>query len=191
MAQLDSTLRAAVLCLSGLFLFSAAETVAGVGTVRISSDPFTNSSSQHMTEVEPHIFATGSTIVATFQQGRVFGGGASDIGFATSIDSGATWQDGSLPGITMFYGGGPYPRASDPSVVFDVAHQTWMIAVLPATGRALWQRPDIGEPLERWAQLGRSGQRDLRGERLLRQTVDYLRQYADQPILWQLLRRMG
>src|SRR5216684_2203419 len=101
------------------------------GPLQISSDPFTNSSSQHMTEVEPHIFANGSTIVATFQQGRFFDGGGSDIGFATSVDNGATWQDGSLPGITIFYGGGPYPRASDPSVVFDIAHGIWMIAVLP------------------------------------------------------------
>jgi len=35
--------------------------------VQISSDPFTNSTSQHATEVEPDTFASGSTFVSTFQ----------------------------------------------------------------------------------------------------------------------------
>src|SRR5216684_4671632 len=99
-------LRLSLVTLVGFGLLLAASVDAG--TVQVSTDPFTNAGSQHMTEVEPHIFANGSTIVATVQQGRIFGGGSSDIGFATSVDNGATWQDGSLPGITIFYGGGPY-----------------------------------------------------------------------------------
>src|ERR1700716_2616971 len=133
MAQLDSTLRAAVFCLSGVFLLSAAETVAGTGTVRISSDPFTNPASQHMTEVEPHIFANGSTIVATFQQGRFFGGGCSDIGFTTSVDNGATWRAGSLPGITEF-AGGSHQAVSDPAVAYNAAYGLWLIESLPLGG---------------------------------------------------------
>ncbi len=67
---------------------------------KLSSDPYTNSTSQHATEVEPDTFAFGSTIVTAFQVGRIHGGGASDIGFATSTDAGTTWNSGFLPGIT-------------------------------------------------------------------------------------------
>jgi len=97
---------------------------------QISTDTFTNSSSQHATEVEPDTFAFGSTIVATFQMGRfVVGGGSSDIGFSTSTDGGFSWTNGTLPGITTFVGG-PFGRASDPSVAFDSTHGVWMIVSL-------------------------------------------------------------
>src|SRR5690242_20076228 len=82
--------------------------------VQISTDPFTNTSSQHQTEVEPDTFAFGSTIVAAFQSGRFSDGGSSDIGWATSRDSGATWTKGFLPGITVYSGGGTFDRVSDP-----------------------------------------------------------------------------
>jgi hypothetical protein len=97
---------------------------------QISTDTFTNGSSQHATEVEPDTFAFGSTMVATFQMGRfVVGGGSSDIGFSTTTDGGVTWTNGSLPGITTFVGG-PFPRASDPSVAFDSSHNVWLIVSL-------------------------------------------------------------
>src|SRR5713101_9334219 len=76
--QLD--LHLALVSVTGICLFYAAD--ASAQSVQISSDPFSNSSSQHMTEVEPQIYANGSTIVAAFQQGRIFGGGSSDIGFS-------------------------------------------------------------------------------------------------------------
>src|SRR5438034_2934423 len=60
---------------------------ATVPLTKLSSDPYTNSTSQHATEVEPDTFAFGSTIVTAFQVGRIHGGGASDIGFATSTDA--------------------------------------------------------------------------------------------------------
>jgi hypothetical protein len=101
-----------------------------VPLTRLSTDTFTNGSSQHATEVEPDTFAFGSTIVSAFQVGRIFSGGAADIGFATSTDGGATWTNGFLPGITMFQGG-TFSAASDPSVAFDAAHGVWMIASLP------------------------------------------------------------
>lgn len=118
-------------------LFPSVAITAGaqVALTQISADPFTNSTSQHATEVEPNVVASGSTLVAAFQQGRFSGqdghGGASDIGWATSTDSGATWTHGSLPGITGFEGNGPYDRVSDPVVAFDAAHNVWMIASLP------------------------------------------------------------
>jgi hypothetical protein len=102
---------------------------AAVPLTRLSSDPFTNSSSQHRTEVEPDTYSVGSTIVAAAQAGRFFNGGASGIAWATSKDSGATWRNGVLPGLTK-YAGGPYDRASDPSVAFDARHNVWLVSSL-------------------------------------------------------------
>src|SRR6266487_5011280 len=82
----------------------AAETLT-----QISSDPYTNPTSNHKTEVEPDTFAFGNTIVATFQVGRFFNGGASNIGWATSTNAGETWTHGFLRNITVF-AGGPYDR---------------------------------------------------------------------------------
>src|SRR5215469_517887 len=72
----------------------------GSNLVQISSDPFTAGPGQHATEVEPHLVSNGTTMVAAFQVGRIAPGGATDIGFATSTDGGATWNQGSLPGLT-------------------------------------------------------------------------------------------
>ena len=74
---------------------------AQIQITKLSGDAFTNQTSQHATEVEPAMFANGSTIVTAFQVARIFGGGAADIGFATSSDGGATWNSGLLPGITI------------------------------------------------------------------------------------------
>jgi hypothetical protein len=104
---------------------------AVVPLTQISTDSFTNSSSQHKTEVEAHVWANGSTIVSAFQVARIFGGGGADIGFATSPDGGATWTNGFLPGITQFQGGGSYSAASDPAVAYDGLHGVWMISTLP------------------------------------------------------------
>lgn len=103
---------------------------AQTGLVKLSTDTFTNSSSQHATEVEPDTYGFGSTIVATFQVGRIFDGGSSDIGFATTTNGGATWTNGFLPGITVNYQGGSFAAASDPSVAYDAAHNVWMINCL-------------------------------------------------------------
>ncbi|MBV9713408.1 MAG: exo-alpha-sialidase, partial [Ktedonobacteraceae bacterium] len=102
--------------------------------LQLSSDPFTNSSSQHKTEVEPDTFSFGSTIVSAFQTGRIFGGGSADIGWATSNDNGATWSNGFLPGTTVFATPpGPFSAISDPSVAYDAAHHTWLILSLAIT----------------------------------------------------------
>lgn len=99
---------------------------------QISTDPFSNADSQHATEVEADTLSFGNTIVTAFQQGRFnTGGGSSDIGWATSLDAGVTWQHGSLPGITRIEGSGSFDRATDPAVAFDAAHAVWLIATLP------------------------------------------------------------
>jgi len=107
--------------------------------IQISSDPYTNPTSQHATQVEPDTFAFGSTVVAVFQSGRFFNGGANNIGFATSVDRGGTWTHGFFPATTVFATPpGRYDRASDASVAFDAKHNVWisswlgLIAVNPA-----------------------------------------------------------
>ena len=98
---------------------------------QMSSDPFTIGPGQHATEVEPHMLASGSTLVAAFQTGRIAPGGSTDIGWATSTDGGSSWSHGFLPGLTKGEGTGPYDAASDPAVGFDSKHGVWMIASLP------------------------------------------------------------
>ncbi|HEY7993779.1 MAG TPA: sialidase family protein [Candidatus Eremiobacteraceae bacterium] len=106
-----------------------------VTLVQTSTDPFTNNSSMHKTEVEPDILGVGSTLVSVFQVGRFNDGGASDIGFATSADAGAHWTMGFLPGITKIeHSGNPWDRASDPTVAFDAKHGLWLAATLPLLG---------------------------------------------------------
>jgi hypothetical protein len=127
---------AAVLAVAAA-LVGAGSAGANVPLTRVSADPFTNATSQHATEVEPDTFAFGSTVVATYQVGRFFNGGASDIGFARSTDGGATWGVSSfLPGLTFNAGpfadpNSPYERVSDPSVAYDARHNTWMISSIP------------------------------------------------------------
>src|SRR6476661_4424058 len=122
-------------------LLGAAPAHANVPLKQVSSDPFTNPTSQHATEVEPDTFAFGSTVVGTFQVGRFFNGGATDIGFVRSGDGGATWDaPGLLPGMTFSSGAAsPFERVSDPSVAYDAAHATWLISSIPLL-------PDISVP---------------------------------------------
>ena len=118
-------------------LIAAGGARATVPLTQVSADPFTNSDSQHATEVEPDTFASGSTVLATYQVGRFFNGGASDIGWARSSDGGATWDVSSfLPGLTRNAGrfGDPdsqFTRVSDPSTAYDAKHNTWMISSIP------------------------------------------------------------
>ena len=98
----------------------------------VISDPYTNATSQHATAVEPDTFAFGNTLVVAAQVGRFFGGGASSTAFATSIDGGATFTSGPLPGLTDQppFPGGTYVRTTDPVVAYDARHDVWMISSL-------------------------------------------------------------
>ncbi len=101
--------------------------------VKLSTDTFHNSDSEHRSEVEPDTFAWGSTIVSAFQVARVYGGGGADVGFATSTDGGKTWTSGYLPALTDNYKGGNFTAASDAAVAYDAKHGVWMISTLPLT----------------------------------------------------------
>ncbi len=130
--SIGMTLTLSTLVLALVFaLYSRTPTFAAGSLVQISSDPFTNNTSNHKTEVEPDTFAFGNTIVSAFQVGRFFNGGASDIGFATSTDGGASWVHGFLPGTTPFSTpAGMWARTSDASVAFDASHGVWLISFL-------------------------------------------------------------
>jgi BNR repeat-like domain len=98
---------------------------------RLSVDASKNPAGQHETSVEPADAAWGTTVVAAYQVGRFATGGASNIGFAVSNDSGRTWTRGLLPGVTVESGpAGPEQAASDPTVAYDAAHGLWLIATL-------------------------------------------------------------
>jgi BNR repeat-like domain len=98
---------------------------------RLSVDTSKNPAGQHETSVEPADAAWGTTVVAAYQVGRFATGGASNIGFAVSNDSGRTWTRGLLPGVTVESSpAGPEQAASDPTVAYDAAHGMWLIATL-------------------------------------------------------------
>jgi hypothetical protein len=109
----------------GLLVVSAVS-ADSVLPLPISNDPYTNSGPAHKTQLEPDSYASGSTIVALTQSGRYYsGGGASNLVFATSHDSGRTWTTGGLPGTTVNEGG-PWPRISDPSIAYDPQDNVWL-----------------------------------------------------------------
>ena len=131
--------RAATLVAATLAAGFAAATPAHAaqpGVTQISSDPYTTAnapSGQHATEVEPDTFAFGSTVVSAFQTGRVFNGGATDIGWATSSNGGVSWTHGFLPGTSKeAMKPGPFFSVSDPSVAYDARDGAWIISWLGA-----------------------------------------------------------
>jgi hypothetical protein len=105
-------------------------------TLTIATDAYTqatcaaSTTTSHHTIVEPDTFSYGSTIVAAYQVGRVYDGGACAIGFSTSTDNGATWTSGLLPGITKWAGSGANDRATDASVAYDAKHNVWLVSSL-------------------------------------------------------------
>jgi hypothetical protein len=102
-----------------------------VAVTIIATDPFTNSTSQHATIVEPDTYSFGSTIVAAAQWGRFTDGGSSDIGVSVSTNNGTSWTAQQLPGLTVnSTPAGPWARVSDPSVAYDASHNVWMVSGL-------------------------------------------------------------
>ncbi len=126
------TRRAVLTSALGFAVSIAAIPASAQGVLRqLSQDSFTDPSAQHMTEVEPSAFAQGPVIVAAFQVARISSGGGDDIGWATSLNGGITWNNGTLPGLTVAGGGGTNSAASDASVAYDAKHGMWLISTLP------------------------------------------------------------
>jgi BNR repeat protein len=124
---------AVVLGVLVVVLLGVAAAQANVPLTRVSADPYTNTTSQHATEVEPDTFADHGTVVAAFQVGRFFNGGATDIGVVRSGDGGANWGAPSFLHDTFNSGdaSSPYERVSDPSVAYDAAHGVWLVSSIP------------------------------------------------------------
>ena len=127
------------LALAAAAAFALAGPAAALGAsapLPIANDPFTqatcqaSSTTNHQANVEPDTFASGSTIVAAFQVGRIYDGGACAIGFSTSTNNGASWTTGLLPGITKWAGSGPNDRATDASVAYDAKDNVWLVSSL-------------------------------------------------------------
>jgi len=105
--------------------------LANVSIKVVSRDPYTNTDAFHGTEVEPDTYSFGTTIVSIFQVGRYSDGGADNVGYATSTNSGSTWTKGYLPSLTTFSNPpGVYKRATDPAIAYDPKHNVWMALTL-------------------------------------------------------------
>lgn len=134
-----SFLRVATTIAATLMIALSSVSPALAATTDIAADPFTqatcaaSAATNHHANVEPDTFSNGSTIVAAYQVGRIYDGGACAIGFATSTDNGATWTSGLLPGLTKYTGGGAFDRATDPAVAYDAKYNVWMISSLVLT----------------------------------------------------------
>jgi len=141
---------AVILPVVATVLLAGSPASANVPITQVSTDPYVGApTGQHRTEVEPDTFAFGSTIVSTFQVGRTVGGGATNIGFSTSTNGGATWIQGFLPATTRSASPpGPYSAVSDPVVAFDARHNVWLISLLglggPGTNPVLTSRSTDG-----------------------------------------------
>src|SRR5512141_3127797 len=129
--------RAAVVGALALAL-SAVSPASAATAVVVASDPYTQATchasalTNHHAEVEPDSFSNGSTIVAAYQVGRIYDGGACAVGFSTSTDNGATWTSGLVPGLTK-YTGGTFDRVTDAAVAYDAQDNVWMISSLVLT----------------------------------------------------------
>src|ERR687885_1632110 len=126
--------RAVVLAVAACLTIAGGAGANGALT-QVGSDPYTNATSQHATELEPDTFADHGTVVAAFQVGRFFNGGASDIGVVRSANGGASWGAPSFLHDTFNSGdpSSPYERVSDASVAYDAAHGVWIVSSIPLT----------------------------------------------------------
>lgn len=131
--------RRSLAALVSLLLVLSVTAATYAATLTIGTDPFTqttchaSNTTNHQANVEPDSFSYGSTIVAAYQVGRIYDGGACAIGFSTSTDNGATWTGGLLPGVTKYFGGGTFDRATDAAVAYDAQDNVWMISSLVLT----------------------------------------------------------
>jgi hypothetical protein len=103
--------------------------------VRISRDilePDTGSAGQPETQTEPFLAidpAKEANLLAAYQEGRFADGGARALTFAVSKNSGKTWREGLVPGLTPITGG-RFQRASDPWVAYGPGGRAYYASLL-------------------------------------------------------------
>ena len=121
----------------------------GPGNVQVNADFLVTPDGtgfQPETQAEPFVAANAEReghLVAGYQEGRFFDGGARALGFAVSTDGGRRWRRGLLPGLTTL-NGGTYPRASDPWVAFGNGGRVYY-ASLVVDGGVLGNAPPRSE----------------------------------------------
>jgi len=95
---------------------------------RVSQDTIVDQIGFHHFEAEPSLAASGKTLVGVFEVGRSYNGGASAIGWGTSVNGGKSWKHGLLPATVA--SGGPLGtwRGADPSVAYDLRYGKWIAA---------------------------------------------------------------
>src|SRR5258706_15447241 len=121
--------------LIAVFTFAMSSVLVGfAANIHIGTDPFTqatchaSNTTNHHANVEPDSFSDGSTIVAAYQVGRIYDGGACAIGFSTSTDNGVTWTSGLLPSLTKYTRpAGTFDPATDAAAAYDAQDNTSMI----------------------------------------------------------------
>jgi hypothetical protein len=92
------------------------------GIVRVSGDLLAPNGgiAQPETETEPFFTVDPENprhLLASYQEDRFLDDGCRNLTSAVSFNSGRTWQESLLPGLTVA-AGGPYERTSDPWVAF-------------------------------------------------------------------------
>jgi hypothetical protein len=96
--------------------------------IRLGNDPPALPSNMRA-QAEPHIARATTNedfLVGVFQEGRFgTGGGAVDCGYSVSHNGGLTWTRALIPHLTMT-SGGPYFRATDPVVAFDLNNNVYL-----------------------------------------------------------------
>jgi hypothetical protein len=146
-----AALAVAAVVATALVMSSGGGAASPTGLTRVLTDPFADAVGYHQSAEEPSItsapnparagtLAKLSTIVGTEQVGRVFDGGASDIGYEISVNGGQSWNHGELP-LTVQGGqantcGGPLTRASDTVTAYDARYDVWLISMLGLSGNA-------------------------------------------------------
>jgi hypothetical protein len=86
---------------------------------------------QPETQTEPHIAIDperDTHLLAGYQEARFRNGGARALTYAVSFDSGRTWQEGLLPGLTHSMGG-RFQRVSDPWVGFGPGGRAYYVSL--------------------------------------------------------------
>ena len=96
--------------------------------IRLGDDPAALPPSMRA-QAEPDIaraIGDNNFLAAVFQEGRfATDGGAVDCGYSISHDGGLTWTRALIPNLTMT-SGGPYFRATDPVVAFDLNNNVYL-----------------------------------------------------------------
>ena len=98
---------------------------------QISTDVLSGGGGQHATEVEPTASRSGRRSWPCSRWAGSRTAARRESASATSLDAGAHWRSGLLPGVTSFSPQpGADPRASDPTIGFDATHGVWLATSL-------------------------------------------------------------